>query len=283
MCRLCIYIGSNINLDLLLEPSNSILKQSLGDPFTPFLEDKNPRDHEINGDGFGLCWRKKKELFFYKSIKPPWNDTNIYSLSKYINSNFYFTHVRAIKPFSSKTSVNEDNCHPFNYKNFIWMHNGDIKNKVLLLNYLHKNCSLDLISNIKGTTDSEYCFYIFLSLLDDEYLNCNKKMSQDLFKDKVIECINLINNISNSESSLNFSIYDGKTLICTRYINSDSDNPPSLYYGKNIILKNNTINNNIIISSEPINTNKSDWTLVQKNKMVIITYNNKIIIKNIEN
>ena len=68
MCRLCIYIGSNINLDLLLEPSNSILKQSLGDPFTPFLEDKNPRDHEINGDGFGLCWRKKKNYSFINQL-----------------------------------------------------------------------------------------------------------------------------------------------------------------------------------------------------------------------
>lgn len=280
MCRLCIYKGSNINLELLLKPSNSIIRQSLGDAFTPFLDSKNPRDHEINGDGFGICWKKQNELYFYKSIKPTWNDTNIGSLSKYIQSNFYFAHVRAIKPFSCNTCVSEYNCHPFNYKNFIWMHNGDIKNKVLLLNYLHKNCSIELISNIKGTTDSEYCFYIFLSLIDKTYLCNNKKMSQNLFKDKMLECIKIINEICKNESSLNFSVYDGKTLICTRFINSDNDSPPSLYYGKNIKLKDN-FNNNIIVSSEPINTNKSDWTLIPKNKLIIITCNNKIIIKNI--
>ena len=281
MCRLCIYKGSNINLEYLLKPTNSILKQSLNYPFTPFIEDKNSRDHEINGDGFGICWEKNKDIFSYKSVRPPWNDTNIINLSKYIESSFYFTHVRAIKPFSTYSSVHEHNCHPFKYNNFIWMHNGEIKNKIILSNYLHKNSCLNLIANIKGNTDSELAFYIFLSLLENKYLKEGKKMAQNYFYKKVIECIKIITSLINEVSSLNFSVYDGNTIICTRYINSKDENPPSLYYGKNIKLKNKGLNNNIIISSEPINTNRSDWILVPKNKLLILTCNNKIILKDI--
>ena len=44
--------------------------------------------------------------------------------------------------------------------------------------------------------------------------------------------------------TMNFGVTDGETIISTRYINSDSEEPPSLYYKK--------YNDNIIISSEPI-------------------------------
>ena len=45
------------------EFNNSILKQSMHVPFTPFIDEKNCRDHGINGDGFGICWEKDKKLY----------------------------------------------------------------------------------------------------------------------------------------------------------------------------------------------------------------------------
>jgi predicted glutamine amidotransferase len=280
MCRFFIYKGNTIKLEYLFNTSNSILKQSINEPNTPFLKKRNMRDHEINGDGFGISWEKEKDSFLYKSIKPSWNDVNINNLSKYINSNLYFCHVRAIKPFSCFSCVHEHNCHPFKYNNFLWMHNGDIKNKVLLCKYLYDNVDLKLLSNIKGNTDSEYCFFIFLSLLDKDVLNNKKKMTQNEMKDKLIECIKIITSITKEIVSLNLSVYDGSTIICTRYINDINDSPPSLYYSKNIQFQNKN-NSNIVISSEPVNNNYADWNLIPKNSLLILTKNNNIILKKI--
>jgi len=263
-----------------MKPKNSILKQSINDTYTPFQQEINERDHKINADGFGLTWEKNNQLFSYKSIKPPWNDYNIMELSNFIESNLFLVHIRAIKPFSINSVVHQFNCHPFRFKNFVFMHNGEIKNKIYLTKYLYQNTNLNILNNIRGTTDSEYAFHIFLSLLDSKYLDGNTKLSQNYFAEKIKQTIQLIINLTNDIASLNFAFYDGKTLICTRFINSKSENPPSLYYSKNLKL-NDKSNFNTLISSEPINENKSDWNLIPKNKLIMLTQYNKIILKNI--
>ena len=81
--------------------------------------------------------------------------------------------------------------------------------------------------------------------------------------------------------SLNFCVYDGKTIICTRFINTNNENPPSLYYTNNFKI-NQEYNQNIIISSEPISKKESDWKLVPKNNLLILNSENKIKIKKLK-
>ena len=137
-----------------------------------------------------------------------------------------------------------------------------------------------MCKGVKGNTDSEYCFYIFLSLLEEKILENKKKLTQKCFENKMIETIKIIISLTKETVSLNFSVYDGKTLISTRFINSNKENPPSLYYSNNFQFNKNYIYNTVI-SSEPITKTSSDWKLVPKNKLLILTKNNKIILKNI--
>ena len=276
MCRFFIYIGDSIKLNKLFKPTNSILKQSIHTPFTPF-QMNNQRDHCINGDGFGICWRKDSKIYFYKSIKPPWNDCNILNLSDYIESDLFLCHIRAVKPFVRQPCVNEQNCHPFIYKNLSWMHNGQINNKEVLCKYLYDNCSLDLLKHIKGTTDSEYCFFIFIYLLEEEKKNNVLNVPLSIIN-IMKECIKIIISLVDDIVSLNFSIYDGTRILCTRYINSNDENPPSLYYSKNLDI--GCKNNNIIISSEPITINDSEWIIIPKNNLILVT-DGEIIIEEI--
>ena len=288
MCRWFIYVGPQSNLKVLLcSPYNSLFKQSYKQPNTPFLEFPNNRDRDINVDGFGLGWYDKNyyEPCIYVNIKPPWNDQNLLRLSKVINVKLLFAHIRAIKPFS-KSIVHDYNCHPFHFKNFMWMHNGDIssfcdiKKKIIML--LKNN----IFNNIKGNTDSEYAFALFLNLLDETIitssttdLNNNIYLDPDYFKKKVIEVLKLLVYISkesnsNNVLSMNFAVTDGKTIICTRYINSDDENPPSLYY--------NTTNGSIIISSEPTTNKNEEWILIGKNKIFIVFENKNFIIESLD-
>lgn len=265
MCRWLIYIGNKMSLyNILFEGHNSIIKQSYNKTFTPFLEQPNLRNHEINADGFGIGWYDKNisiDPCIYVSIKTPWSDTNIKRLSKYIKSSLIFAHIRAIKPLSLSI-VHEYNCHPFSYKNLIFMHNGDLKNFIDFKKRIINELSDDIYKIIKGNTDSEYAFALFLNLLNKKIIKYGGEIDIKSFKNNIFILIKkLIAYGNNIPMSMNFAFSDGTTTICTRFINDDNDDPPSLYY--------RILDDNIIISSEPIDYN-NNWNIIKKNK--IITY-----------
>lgn len=274
MCRWLIYKGSETKLhNILFEGHNSIIKQSYKKTFTPFLEEPNRRDHEINADGFGIGWYKDNiyEPCTYVSVKPPWSEVNIKNLSKYIDSKLIFAHIRAIKPLSISL-VHEFNCHPFSHKNFIFMHNGDLRNFISFKKKIINELNDDIYNIIKGNTDSEYAFALFLNLLDKKLFYEGGRLDISEFKNKVITLINkLVEYGCNEPMSMNFAFSDGNTLVCTRYLNDDNDEPPSLHY--------KITHNNIIISSEPTDKDNS-WVFIPKNS--IVTYaQNKIVIENL--
>jgi glutamine amidotransferase len=265
MCRWLIYIGDNITINnILFDGHNSIIKQSYKKTFTPFLEEPNIRDHIINADGFGVGWYNINflEPCLYISTNTPWSDINIRRVSRYIESKLIFAHIRAIKPLSISL-VHEYNCHPFTHKNFMFMHNGDLKNFINFKKRIINDLDDDVYKIIKGNTDSEYAFALFLNFLDKDLFINGGNLDYILFKKNVIKLIEkLIDYGDNIPMSMNFAFTDGKTIICTRYINAD-DEPPSLYY--------RILNNNIIISSEPVDYDDS-WVYIKKNS--IITYKN---------
>lgn len=295
MCRWLIYSGNELDIkNLLWIPSNSIFKQTFKKTYTPNIQ--NPRDHEINVDGFGVSWYYKGKLFVYKNNIPPWNDYNILNLSEFIKSRLIFAHIRAIKPFSINSVVNYQNCHPFKYLNYCWMHNGEIKYLLKLQKYIYNNCKEKIIKLIKGNTDSEYMFYIFLSQLPENY-NSSKYLSTSILKESFIKTLKILNNLNdNQASSLNIAMTNGKTILCSRFINSQKESPPSLYYNiktneskenkknTNQILNSETNieKRNIIISSEPINNQILEWKLIPKNHILIYDSRRNLKIKKIK-
>lgn len=277
MCRWLIYKGNDFNInELLFTPENSIIKQSYKKPYTPFLNIPNNRDHHINVDGFGIGWYyNDNNLCIYVNTKPPWNDKNLYNISKILYSKLLFAHIRAIKPLS-ESIVHDYNCHPFYYKNIMWMHNGEISTINLIKKNIVNNFNNLIMNNIKGNTDSEYAFGLFLSFLDiGDLINNKIFFNKEYIKNLVIRFLRYLLYLSNNSSnknnislSLNFALTDGNIIICTRYLNKDHEDPPSLYYSLN--------DKHLIVSSEPINKNNSDWVLIGKNKIVIINEFNVI-------
>ena len=266
MCRWFIYYGKKIKFEnILFCHKNSIIKQSFKKKYTPFLEDDNDRDHEVNVDGFGIGWYTTKDIdpTIYKSIKTPWSDFNFRRLSKILSSKLIFSHIRAIKPFSEGL-IHEFNCHPFNYKKILFMHNGDFKNFNKYKKIIIEKIDDTFLPLIKGTTDSEHIFYLIISLCKNIFTLENVKLS-------LLKAIKIINEISKENISLNIAITNGDYIVFTRYINNN-ENPCSLYFKYN--------KEYILISSEPIDYNDDDWTFIPKNS--IGTYaNNGLLIENI--
>jgi glutamine amidotransferase len=101
----------------------------------------------------------------FTSVAPAWNNANLRRLAEKIVSPLIFAHIRAASPGSP---TNETNCHPFQCGRFMWMHNGCIadfgKVKKRIINHLDDR----LFDRILGTTDSEYCFLLFLQVLFED-------------------------------------------------------------------------------------------------------------------
>ena len=120
-----------------------------------------------------------------------------------------------------------------------------------------------LLLEILGTTDSEYLFYLIMSYYE---------IYKDMIK-SIINCIKFLNKFSGI-ITVNLLITNGINTYATRYVNSDKDKPPSLYYIRK--------DDEIILSSEPLEKNNTDWVLVKKNNIISIK-DFKIDFFNIDN
>ena len=153
MCRWLAYSGSRIRIEeILLRPKHSLIDQSLSSTMGATT---------TNGDGFGIGWYGVGSTpGVFHSTEPAWNDRNLADLAKHIVSPLVFAHVRA----STGGAIQQTNCHPFRYQNWLWMHNGLIRGFAAVKRDLAFAVDPSLYPLIEGSTDSELFFFLALSM-----------------------------------------------------------------------------------------------------------------------
>jgi predicted glutamine amidotransferase len=152
VCRWLAYSGASILVeDLLYRPHHSLIVQSLHSTMGA---------EETNGDGFGVGWYGVgDEPGVFHSIEPAWNDRNLRELARHVRSPLVFAHIRA----STGSPVQQTNCHPFRYRNWLWMHNGLIRDFHEVKRDLVLEIEPELYPLIEGSTDSEVLFHLALT------------------------------------------------------------------------------------------------------------------------
>jgi glutamine amidotransferase len=157
MCRFTLYLGPSIRLStLLIEPAHSLIHQS-----THSAERTEP----LNGDGFGIGWyapRLSKEAAVFHSVTPAWNNLNLHSIAEVVASPCVLAHVRAA---TEGSDVHMANCHPFKYGSYLLMHNGTIGAFARVRRYLAASLSDPAYAVIRGSTDTELLFAVFVDEL----------------------------------------------------------------------------------------------------------------------
>ncbi|MBX3415789.1 MAG: class II glutamine amidotransferase [Pirellulales bacterium] len=215
MCRWLAYSGGEIFLeDILFAAKQNLIDQSLS---------SRSAETPTNGDGFGVGWYGKREQpGLFRSIRPAWNDFNLRDLAANIESRLFLAHVRA----TSLTTVQETNCHPFRYGNWLFVHNGEIFEVERLRRDLLMSVAPQFFSNILGTTDSEVMFHLALSFgLSDDPPAALARMAG------FIEHVGRAYGVTES-LWMTVGVTDGETLYGVRYA-SDGD-APTLFYSPDI-------------------------------------------------
>jgi predicted glutamine amidotransferase len=158
MCRWLAYSGAPVRIeDLLYTPAHSLIEQSLHSELGA---------ETTNGDGVGVGWYgDQPEPGVFHSVEPAWHDRNLRELARHVSSRLTFAHIRA----SSGSPVQQTNCHPFRYRNWLWMHNGVVREFARVKRDLVLEVDPALYPNIQGSTDSELLFHLALTfgLQDD--------------------------------------------------------------------------------------------------------------------
>ena len=154
MSRFIAYSGQSTFMnELVFNASNSLVQQS---------KKAKMRVNPLNGDGFGVGWYPEHNDAIpgtFVSVEPAWSNRNLSQIATKISTSNFFAHVRDA---SIGMPVSQGNCHPFQYGPYLWMHNGRLdqfsKFRRLILNDLSDKA----FDFIKGNTDSECAFAIFL-------------------------------------------------------------------------------------------------------------------------
>lgn len=271
MCRLVAYMGKELLLeDILVKPSNSIVMQSL------HARESNIR---TNGDGFGVGWYAphiNEQPALFTSISPAWNDRNLLNLTSKIESPTFFAHVRA----ASEGGVTQYNCHPFVYGNWMLMHNGGIYSFLAIKRHIRHLLDDDIYDWIKGETDSEHLFALFLQLAKGRDLNQLSVVADVLEATfKRIEQL-LAQHNKQGESYYNICLTDGHRIVATRYCTDKTITPETLHYsvGSRFVVKNKHHHmlqedgrrNCVLISSERLTDSHTEWQTVPVNHLMLV-------------
>lgn len=265
MCRFVVYMGKKSILlsDILIKPEHSLIKQSLLSRESRTV---------TNGDGFGLGWYTtfSKNPALFTSLFPAWNDRNLFYLARKTQAPLFFGHVRA----ASSGGISQFNCHPFLYKHWMFMHNGWIPHFDKIKREIHKLLDDDIYKWIKGNTDSEVIFALFLQFAKKGRTHDTQEMMSILHK--TLMCIDSIvkKHHEKSVSHFNICVTDGKRLIAFRYCTSKQTRPETMYLSTT--RKGEELNEHpqsIIIASEKLTKTDREWKLIPANSCLTIESN----------
>jgi glutamine amidotransferase len=273
MCRLVAYMGRPILMEkLLIEPKNSLINQSF-----------NAKEIEepLNGDGFGVGWYNNILSDIpasFKSITPAWNNQNLKSIAPLVKSTCFMAHVRA----ATVGVLAETNCHPFNYKQFLMMHNGDAPEFKRLKRSIMNELSEEMFNWIQGQTDTEHLFALFLNELNKRLEN--EALTADLMADAMQSMINTLERIIKEQgieesAYLNMVVTDGERMVGLRYTSHKTDEPLSLCYSEGSryecidgvchMIPSEGENRSMMIVSEKLTEFGEDWRPIPTNTMIM--------------
>ena len=264
MCRWIAYSGQPIFLDsLVTQPEHSLVQQSLNSKLNI-----TAAGHLLNtnGDGFGVGWYKEKpEPGLFKDERPAWHDENLKSICYQIKSHIFFAHIRA----TTTGEIQRTNCHPFQYKNWLFQHNGHVSSFEKIRRELQFEIAPELYPSLKGTTDSETFFYLAITY---GLFNQPKQALQKMVS-RVIQALEK----AEPEGVLNLScaLSDGEALYTLRF--SHGEEPMTQFYSTDTECfvdfdKKASIipGNSTVVVSEPLDPGSDKWVEVPNNTFTTI-------------
>lgn len=341
MCRFLIYSGHSPILlsHLITAPTHSILTQSYdsrlrldaiphnGDGFgvgyytTAPSRRRTETTDASNESGNNIAAKDEiidlgPEPCIFTSTIPAWNCRNLERLASKTVSPLVFAHVRA----TTEGALSDSNCHPFSRGALMWMHNGGIGGwKLGVKRKLVTAIGDRWFEGVGGSTDSEWAFALFLDSLEGLGIDADDEGKQragfghTVLRKAMLRTIERINGFigdlpeevrlaGDTRSLLNFAVTDGKSVVCTRYVSSKTDEAASLFFssgtswreqpsslgsgggsatpkpgkGEYKMERRDKGADIVLVASEPLTFERDNWVTVPTNS--VLTIHNQTVL-----
>ena len=222
-----------------------------------------------NGDGFGLGWYGgRDEPGLFRDIRPAWNDDNLRNIAAQVRSPLFFAHVRA----ATSGGIARNNCHPFRYGRWLFMHNGQIGAFDRVRREI--DCLIDdaYYHHRLGTTDSEtfFCLMLTHGLEDDPPSAVERAVG-------LIERVGRANGVEHP-IQMTVATTDGVCVWAYRY--SSEGDSRSLYFSTSVeTLREQYPDNEVfqwvseetrLVVSEPIGSLEGVWNEVPESSWCVV-------------
>ena len=267
MCRWLAYSGRPIFLDTLVtQPSHSLVAQSLNSelnisPAGVLLS--------TNGDGFGIGWyNRRAEPGVFRDDKPAWHDENLKNLCHQVESHIFFAHIRA----TTTGDVQRTNCHPFQFENWLFQHNGHVSDFEKIRRELQLDIAPELFPYLRGTTDSETFFMLALSY----GLQQTPKLALQKMVERVLVALERVN--PKGVLNLSCALSDGDRLYTLRF--SHNEEAMTQFYSSDTECIQDFDDQfelmpqgSIVVVSEPLDKASEKWKPIPANTFTIIEEN----------
>src|SRR5262249_54701019 len=215
MCRALLYLGEPVVLDnLLFQPDSALVRQS----YMPKMLNM------LNLAGFGLrAWdpgsHQPDKPYFYGSPSLPVFDRNLKNLAEKVRAGCVLAHVRGVA-YSAAVEISLQNVHPFQFDGVPWAlaHNGDLAGMEALKPGLAGPVQPPFLAGVRGTTDSEWIYALFMSQLSDP----RAAASEDEAFDALARTLAILREARAAagigvSSSVNLFIANGRQPVALRY------------------------------------------------------------------
>jgi glutamine amidotransferase len=201
-------------------------------------------------------------------VGPAHSDPDFHRVSSLVSSHTVVAHVR----LASVGAVELRNSHPFLYGRWSFVHNGTLKNFEQHRTAVESLIRPDLRTNIRGTTDSERCFHVFLTRLAARTPIDGSVRAEDVAS-ALAETMGLVSAITDppgpDRSAMNFLVTNGEVMVATRrnrtLFISDGRRVTS---GPQEPLRHGAQLDQLLIASEALCGNHTAWTEVSEEEII---------------
>ena len=228
------------------------------------------REHK---DGWGIAaYGIEQHPTVAHGVGPAHSDPDFHRLSSLVSSHTVVAHVRQ----ASVGSVELRNSHPFLHGRWSFVHNGTLKDFQRHRPAVEALIHPELRPNIRGTTDTERCFHIFLTRLGARGPLDGAVSLEDVARSlaETLELVASITDVPGSadpkdRSAMNFLVTNGEVMVATRrnrtLFLSDGRRSGAC---KAETIRHGTQLDQLLIASEALCGNHTAWNEVSEEEII---------------
>jgi glutamine amidotransferase len=201
-------------------------------------------------------------------VGPAHSDPDFHRVSSLVSAQTVVAHVRQ----ASVGAVELRNSHPFLFGRWSFVHNGTLKDFEKHRRAVEALIGPQFRPNVKGTTDSERCFQIFLTRLSARG-PLEGAVRMDDVASALAETMGLVSSITDvpgeERSAMNFLVTNGEVMVATRrhrtlFISDGrrTESKPATQF------RSGTRLDQLIIASEALCGNRTAWTEIPEEEIV---------------